>query len=472
MRSFRHSRNHLLPLGESRVRVQDLRRLATLTRRCRAALSQRERASNSDCSECRLCVTFHRPIPFAMLSYSVRTKFLTAGFLVPTLFISACSSNSVAGKRADSEVRDEHVQVHAIPVKLQELRRNVESVGSLFALEEVTVSSEVDGKVDEVLVDVGDRVERGQPLVNVSTIELKLALDQQRALYAQARARLGITEDSDDIKNVLDSAEVKKAAADLKEAEEAYKRSQQLLEKRLIPRQDFDQVDARVHSARAAYDLAVQSVQNLRAQLPQYKASVELAEKKLRDAVIRAPFKGQVKERVVSPGQYLKVQTPVMVIVSVDPLRVRLKIPETMAGLIQIGDRLQVIVDAYAGKTFSGKLSRINPSVDPQSRTFEVEALLENPEGLLKPGFFVKARIPSGKVDSVMAVPQEGLQYSFGVYKVCLIQGDVLKETEVKVGDLSREQIEVVSGIKAGDTIAVPVKGQVLKDEAKIKLVD
>jgi len=388
------------------------------------------------------------------------------------LFISACSSNSVAGKRADSEVRDEHVQVHAIPVKLQELRRNVESVGSLFALEEVTVSSEVDGKVDEVLVDVGDRVERGQPLVNVSTIELKLALDQQRALYAQARARLGITEDSDDIKNVLDSAEVKKAAADLKEAEEAYKRSQQLLEKRLIPRQDFDQVDARVHSARAAYDLAVQSVQNLRAQLPQYKASVELAEKKLRDAVIRAPFKGQIKERVVSPGQYLKVQTPVMVIVSVDPLRVRLKIPETMAGLIQIGDRLQVTVDAYPNRTFSGKLSRINPSVDPQSRTFEVEALLENAKGLLKPGFFVKARIPSAKLDPGMVVPQDALQYSYGIYKIFLIQGDVLKEQEVKVGDLSAEQIEIVSGVKAGDMIGVPVKGQVLKDAARIKLVD
>src|SRR5213593_4808126 len=406
-----------------------------------------------------------------MLSYSVRTKFLTAGFVVATLFVSACSNN-VEGKRADAPARDEYIQVHAIPVKLQKLRRNVESVGSLFALEEVTVSSEVDGKVDEVLVDVGDRVERGQPLVNVSTIELKLALDQQRALYQQARARLGITEESDDIKNVLDAAEVKKAAADLKEAEEAYKRSEQLFEKKLMPRQDFDQVDARMHSARAAYDLAVQSVQNLRAQLPQYNASVELAEKKLRDAVIRAPFKGQIKERVVSTGQYLKVQTPVMVIVSVDPLRVRLKIPETMAGLIQIGDRLQVIVDAYAGKTFSGKLSRINPSVDPQSRTFEVEALLENPEGLLKPGFFVKARIPSGKIDQAMAVSQEALQYSYGVYKVCLIQGDVLKETEVKVGDLSREQIEVVSGIKAGDTIAVPVKGQVLKDEAKIKLVD
>src|SRR2546428_10565085 len=406
-----------------------------------------------------------------MFSYSVRQK-LFAGLVVSALLTLPACSNSVADKRAGAAAVENRLQVRAVSVKVDELRRNVESIGSLFALEEVTVSSEVEGKVDEVLVDVGDHVERGQPLVNVSTIALKLALDQQRALYQQARARLGVTGESDDIKNVPDAAEVKKAAADLKEAEEAYKRSEQLLEKRLIPRQDFDQIDARVHSARAAYDLAVQSVQNLRAQLPQYKASVELAEKKLRDAVIRAPFKGQVKERVVSPGQYLKVQTPVMVIVSMDPLRVRLKIPETMAGLIQIGDRLLVTVDAYPNRAFSGKLSRINPSVDPQSRTFEGEALLENLEGLLKPGFFVKARIPSRKLDPGMVVPQDALQYSYGIYKVFLIQGDVLKEQEVKVGDLSAEQVEIVSGVKAGDMIAVPVKGQVLKDEARIKLVD
>src|SRR5438132_13905603 len=185
-----------------------------------------------------------------MFFYSDRTKLLRPGVILCTLLtLSACNS-SVEGKRADSGARDERIQVRAVPVKAAKLRRNVESVGSLFALEEVTVSSEVEGKVDEVLVDVGDRVERGQPLVNVSTIELKLALDQQRALYQQARARLGITEESDDIKNVPDAAEVKKAAADLKEAEEIFKRSQQLLDKKLLPRQDFDQTEARTLAAR------------------------------------------------------------------------------------------------------------------------------------------------------------------------------------------------------------------------------
>src|SRR5437899_9307851 len=129
-----------------------------------------------------------------MLFYSARFKFLTAGVALCALLILPSCGNSVASKRPDSAARDERIQVRAVPIKATELRRNVESVGSLFALEEVTVSSEVEGKVDDVLVDIGDRVDRGQPLVNVSTIELKLALDQQRALYQQARARLGIRE--------------------------------------------------------------------------------------------------------------------------------------------------------------------------------------------------------------------------------------------------------------------------------------
>src|SRR5207237_3113660 len=225
-----------------------------------------------------------------MLSNSFSYKGFVAGVLFSTVLVLPACSNSVAGKRADAPAKDDRIQVRAVPVKVGELRRNVESVGSLFALEEVTVSSEVDGKVDEVLADVGDRVERGQPLVNVSTIELKLALDQQRALYQQARARLGIREESDDLKNILDAAEVKKAAADLKEAEEVYKRAQQLLEKKLLPRQDFDQTEAREQAARAAYDLAMQSVQNLRAQLSQYRAAVELVGKQLPVAVIRVHF--------------------------------------------------------------------------------------------------------------------------------------------------------------------------------------
>lgn len=399
---------------------------------------------------------------------------------IPTLLIlitiglSGCTAGGVAGKSADARPPAKELQVTPISVQIKEFHRNVEAVGSLFPQEEVTVSSEVDGKVDQVFVDVGDRVEAGQPIVGVSTVELKLALDQQRALYRQARTRLGLPEDSDDdLSKVTDAAEVKKAAADLKQAEDTYNRSKVLLEKQLVPEQDVEQGEARLNSAKAAYDLSIQTVQNLRAQLPQYRATMELAEKKLRDAVIRAPFRGEVKERVVAPGQYLRVQTPVMGIVSIDPLRVRLKIPEKMTEWVHVGDVVSVSVEAYPDKKFSGKVSRINPSVDQQSRTFEVEALLANSEGLLKPGFFIKAQLGSGKLDKALLVPEDALLYAFGIYKAFLIQANVVKETEVKVGDRTTDgMIEVISGLKAGDTIAQAGKGQTLADGATIRAVD
>jgi multidrug efflux pump subunit AcrA (membrane-fusion protein) len=399
---------------------------------------------------------------------------LSALLILTTVTLSGCTGGAVAGKSADARPSVKEVQVTPVPVQIKEFRRNVEAVGSLFPQEEVTVSSEVDGKVDQVFVDVGDRVDAGQPIVGVSTVELKLALDQQRALYRQARTRLGLLEDSDDdLSRITDAAEVKKAAADLKQAEDTYNRSKVLLEKQLVPEQDVEQAEARLNSAKAAYDLSTQTVQNLRAQLPQYRASMELAEKKLRDAVIRAPFKGEVKERVVAPGQYLKVQTPVMGIVSIDPLRVRLKIPEKMTEWVHVGDGVSISVEAYPNKKFSGRVSRINPSVDQQSRTFEVEALLANSEGLLKPGFFIKAQLGSGKLDQAMLVPEDLLSYAFGVYKAFLIQGNVVKETEVKVGDRTTDgMIEIISGLKAGDTIAQAVKGQTLADGATIRIAD
>ena len=229
-----------------------------------------------------------------MYSYSFFSspRAVAVSLLGISLSLSACSGG-VPGKVREAAAATKTVQVQALPAELKELRRNVQAVGSLFAQEEVTVSSEVEGKVDSVLVDVGDRVEAGQPIVKVSTVELSLALQQQRALYQQARARLGLTGSSDDLANVTDAAEVKKAAADLKEAEDVFQRARLLLDKQVLPKQDFDQTESRVNSARAAYDLAVQGVQNLRAQLPQYKAAVDLAEKKLRDAEIRAPFKGR-----------------------------------------------------------------------------------------------------------------------------------------------------------------------------------
>jgi multidrug efflux pump subunit AcrA (membrane-fusion protein) len=399
-----------------------------------------------------------------------RSIFATAALTVVlwSLVLLSSSCSKTAGKAVDSTA-PRPVSVRAISVELKQIRRNVESVGSLFPLDEVTVSSEVEGRVEQVLVDVGDHVSTGQTIVKVVQTELQLTLDQQRAGLQQARARLGLSENGNDIKDVRNAPEVKKAAADLADAEQKYLRSKTLYEQGLLPKQSFDEAESRHNAARAAYELAVQTVENLRAALAQSKAATSLAQKKVGDSNIRAPFAGQVKERTVTQGQYLKVQTPVMVIVNVDPMRVRLRVPEKMAAWVKTGQEVSVTVEAYPGRTFKGKITRINPSVDQQTRAFEVEALIDNRESLLKPGFFVKATIPSNYVVDALFVPEDALLYVYGIYKVFVIEENTIKEREVKIGERSDDGVEIVEGLKNGERIAIATKGQELKERSIVE---
>lgn len=397
---------------------------------------------------------------------SLLVRSLTVAILSGVI-LNFVSCSKTSGKAVDS-ASPRPVSVRALSVEPKQIRRNVESVGSLFPLDEVTVSSEVEGRVEQVLVDVGDHVSAGQTIVKVVPTELQLTLDQQRASLQQARARLGLSENGEDFKDVRSAPEVEKAAADLADAEQKYLRAKTLYEQGLLPKQSFDEAESRHNAARAAYDLSVQTVENLRAQLAQSKAATSLAQKKVGDSIIRAPFAGQVKERSVTQGQYLKVQTPVMVIVK----RVRLRVPEKMAAWVKTGQEVTVSVEAYPGRTFTGKITRINPSVDQQTRAFEVEALIDNRETLLKPGFFVKATIPSSFVVDALIVPQDALLYVYGVYKVFVIDGNMLKEREVKIGERTGDEVEIVEGLVAGERIALSTKGQELKEGAIVEVAN
>jgi membrane fusion protein (multidrug efflux system) len=386
------------------------------------------------------------------------------------LAVVLAGAGCMKGRASEGDPR-RPVRARVVPVEVRQVQRVVESVGSLFPYEEVTVSSEVEGKVARVLTDVGDRVRAGQALVEVAPVELELALQQERAALEQVRAHLGLPEGREDLKDPAQAAEVKRAAADMKDAEQKYTRAKSLFAEGLIAQGTFDEAEARYTSARAAHDVAVQGVETLRAQLAQRRSAVAVANKKRGDAVIRAPFGGQVKDRMVTAGQYLKVQSPVMVIVNTDPLRVRLKVPEKMAGWIAVGQPVTVAVEAYPDRSFEGSISRISPSVDPQTRSFDVEALLANHDGILKPGFFVKSRIASRQVATLLLVPFQAVRYTYGVYKIFTVQGGSLKEREVKLGDRAEDAVEIVEGLTDRERVAVPEAGQEPRDGAPVEAV-
>ena len=394
-------------------------------------------------------------------------------FIAPLVLFGTSCARDTAGKSQNGRpgASAPKPKVKTVAVEQRQQRRVVEAVGSLFAYDEVTVSSEAEGRVEEVMVDVGDRVGKGQTLARVSPVEFQLTVDQQQAALRQAQARLGLTETDGDLKDARQAAEVKKAAADLTDAEQKYRRAQSLLETGVIPRQQYDEAEARYKAAKATYDLAVQQVENMRASMQQTQASLNLANKRLRDTQIRAPFAGHVKAREVTTGQYLKIQTPVMTIVNIDPLRARLSVPEKMSPWVRVGREVKLSLEAFPGREFTGRISRINPSVDEKNRTFEIEALVSNRGGELKPGSFVKATIQSDKVDQILAIPFSAAAYLFGAYKVFVLQGQTIKEREVKLGDRLGDLVEIIEGLRVGEKIAVGAVGAQLKDGMEVEIV-
>jgi HlyD family secretion protein len=389
--------------------------------------------------------------------------------VVSALAVSSCLRKTAGQPAVEKAPARSKPRVKILAVEQQQQWRIVEAVGSLFAFDEVTVSSEAEGRVEQVLADVGDRVAKGQVLARISPVEMELSVEQQRAALRQARARLGLNEESGELKDVREAAEVKKAAADLAEAEQKFRRAQSLLETGVIARQVYDEAESRYKSAKAAYELAVQQVENLRASMQQTQATLNLANKRLRDAQIRAPFTGHVKAREVTVGQYLKVQTPVMTIVNADPLRVRLNVPEKMSPWVRVGRDVRITLEAFPGRDFTGRITRINPAVDEKTRTFEIEGLVANHSGELKPGSFVKATIQSDKVDTILTIPQDAATYLFGTYKVFVVQGHLVKEREVKLGDHFGDRVEVIEGLQLNDKIAVSDAAQPLRDGMEIE---
>jgi RND family efflux transporter MFP subunit len=231
----------------------------------------------------------------------------------------------------------------------------------------------------------------------------------------------------------------------------------------LISQQQLDEAASRFQSTKATYTVALQEVDRLKALLISSEASEKLAEKKLGDASIRAPFLGAIKTRSVHPGEYLRVQSPVIVLVRTDRLRARLEVPERWAGWVKDGATVDLHVEAFPGETFQGKISRINPSVALDSRTFEAEAILANLDGRLKPGFFLQASIPSEKEDNTIFLPEQAVSYRYGVYKVFLLDGNRVTERQIRPAGQTEDEhgrrFEVAEGLKPGDRVAMAVSG-------------
>jgi multidrug efflux pump subunit AcrA (membrane-fusion protein) len=348
---------------------------------------------------------------------------------------------------------DPTITVEAFQVQPETLQRKVELVGTLEGQQEVTLSSEVAARVVSIRADLGDRVQRGQVLVELDPEELQLEVQRQKASLSQVLAQLGVAQEGDQIPAPEETSSVRKAMADLSEAKANFDRTRSLVAKGVASQALFDSAEARYRVTEANYAAALEQVRNLRAQVDSIRTQLTLAKKKMADTVIRASFAGTVRERLVEVGQYVREQTPVVSIASTNPLKLRASVPERWFPMVKEGAPVVLTVEAYA-EQFPGRVVRVSRAVDPGSRTFVIEAQVDNSQERLRPGLFARALLTTSKAESVLRVPAAAVVSFYGVQKIYAIENNEIREQVVKLGDRTGEMIEVTEGLAPGAVIA------------------
>lgn len=300
------------------------------------------------------------------------------------------------------------VTIRAAEVKFRSVDETVELNGSLASPEEATLAAAVEGTLVEVKVDLGDAVSKGQILARINPDEYRFRVDQAEAVLMQAKANLKRAED-------LGKGGIISASA---------------------------QEEARVVAARA-------------------QAECDLAKKKFADSELRAPFTGAVAKRLASTGDYLKVGQPLFQLVMRHPLKFTAEVPERFLGKVKNGSPLSLTLASLPGERFSGKVNRKAPGVNPQSRSFSIEARIDNAKGILSPGIFALGVLQVGTQTKAMVVPEGALTSFAGVTKVFVLEGSKVHERTITVERHLPDGNVVIRGeLKAGDRVATSSLGR------------
>lgn len=340
--------------------------------------------------------------------------FLASALLVlPSCQSSSSEAAKTQGQTAAAPPPPLTVQV-AQPV-VRTVVRTGQGQGALFAKESIILSNKKEGYVQQVYVDFGDKVKKGQLLAEMEQEELALEVEVQESALKQAEA------------NFI-------------RAQAEYTRAKELAAENLIPEQrlDANEADYKVTEAR------VRTAEKILA----------LARKRLRDTRIVSPVNGFVQERFINPGEYKQDASPLLELVVVNPLKLRSPVPERFAAVAETGMPLRVEVEALPGQMFEGVLTRMAARVDHKTRSLLIEAEIPNPDGKLRPGYFAHITGVLGEEDALF-IPRTGLARFAGVERIFIVDDNVVTSREVTSGMEDGDWVEIATGLAEGETVAV-----------------
>ncbi len=337
--------------------------------------------------------------------------------IIPLVFLLSFIIITPACKKKEIKAPAEKiVNVRVQDVEVKPLKPFVETIGTLNPYEEVIVSAEVDGILKEVKVDNGTAVSRGMLLSVIDDTDYGLEVKRAEAALRQANATLSNTK--------LE-----------------FERKQSLYKEQLVTQQQFDDVSTRLSLSESDVERA--------------RASLSLAKQKLIKTRIYSPLSGYVKEKKVSAGDYVKNGTNLFVIIQNNPLKLNFTVTEKDVGKLRKGQDVTFKIDAFPDKEFTGKVNIIYPSLEERTRTLQVEALVQSPGNLLKPGLFAHVMLYTGAEKDTIVVHIISLLYEEEKIKVFVVEGDRAKERFVKAGQKYGEMMEIVEGLKGGERVVI-----------------
>ncbi len=396
------------------------------------------------------------PPPRAMREYALRPQrhlFMRpiAAFATIVVLLSACSGPYDESTAAANSVAEQDVaEVQVVRIQQEAIPETVSATGELLAEEEATIGPRVAGRIAKIHVDLGDVVKAGQPLAELEKSDYEFRLKQAEALVNQTRARLGILNSESDEVDINQTAIVRRAEADLKEARFVFQTTEALAKEGVLSKIDYEKAGVARDAAEAARQSAVEEVMQLTAQLSERRAQLDLARQNLDDCVIYAPFDGAITMRLVSLGEYLAVNGPIVTLVRQHPLRLRLEVPERAATKVKIGQRIDLRVEGLTDLP-SGRVVRISPAISAASRSLLVEGEVPNQSGSLRPGAFAEGLITVNSEARGVAVPRGAILSFAGTERVfCVVDGKI-EDRVIKSGRvLDDDRVEIVEGLEPG----------------------
>jgi RND family efflux transporter MFP subunit len=381
----------------------------------------------------------------------IRWRILISGAVL-AVAVGGCTSTEAR----KTEGKRPAVTVRTITPERITISRQVDISGTVISPDQATVSSQVAGVVREAAIELGQEVRPGQVLVRLDPQELQLALRRSESLLRQTEAQLNI--DGVNVKEPPPNeqiAAVRLAQAQRDDSRAQLERAIRLSKQGLLAQADMDAAQTRLKVDEARYQASIEDVQSLKASLQDRRAAHDLAQKKLDDATIRAPVGGRISERLVHPGEYIRENTPVVTIVQMNPLKFRTALQERHAGVIRPGLSVHFSVEAFPGETFQGKVAFVSPAIDQATRTFTIEAFVDNPQWKLKPGFFAKGVVATQVDEGILAIPDDAVSTLAGVSSVFVIDKAKVRQQAVTVGERQGKLLEIREGLKGNEVLAV-----------------